>query len=232
MQPRIRRPRHWAAISVIVIAPPFLSATALAQPGAFNYPPIGEAILSAELVFDTAELNAHRFLAGVEINHVELVDVAGVADDEDLSSAIFGVSSFPAPPLVDQPPAATGLLAAAVSPTFFPALTGGSVGLRATLTDSVDAAFAIDTIMLLIVTASATIDAHYGSLNDGFGLGIPDGGFLPGPLPASLPPGSTGTGFDETISGKSINVVPEPATAALAALACLCGLRRRAPQRS
>ncbi|MCG3126915.1 MAG: hypothetical protein CHACPFDD_01770 [Phycisphaerae bacterium] len=218
-----RGPAGWLAAAIVLVAP----AVAAAQPGAFNYPPIGEAILSAEFVLDTAELNAHRFFAGLEINHVELVDVAGVLAAEDLSTALFGVSAFPAPPLVDQPPTATGLLVAGVSPAFFPALAGGSVGLRAVLTDSIDAAFAIDTIRLHIVTALTTIDAHYGSANDGFGLGIPDGGFLPGPLPASLPPGSTGTGFDETISTKSINVVPEPAAIACGVAAYAWLLRRR-----
>jgi hypothetical protein len=58
-------------------------------------------------------------------------------------------------------------------------------------------------------TITAFMDA-----NNGFGVGVPDGGSLPGPLPQSLPPGGTGTGFDESNSRKSIHdePIPEPAS--------------------
>ena len=63
------------------------------------------------------------------------------------------------------------------------------------------------------MTASGTFSDYYGSPPTGFGLGIPVGGNLSGPLPDSLP--YTGTGFDEAISGKSIFAVPEPDIALL-----------------
>ena len=91
--------------------------------------------------------------------------------------------------------------------------------------------FAMDVIALTIVTDTETIESYYGwpvgSENNGFGIGIPDGGDLPDVLPDSIPIGATGTGFDETISSKSILAIPEPATLSLLALGGPLTIRRR-----
>src|SRR5262249_7685057 len=97
---------------------------------------------------------------------------------------------------------------------FFPELATGSVGVSATFTDTSDGLFAIDFLSLAITTASGTTTAFIGS-NNGFGIGLPLGSPLPLPLPFSIPVGATRTGFDETISSKSLfdpPAVPEPST--------------------
>jgi hypothetical protein len=61
------------------------------------------------------------------------------------------------------------------------------------------------------------------------GIGLADAQDLPDVSPNSNPVGATGTGFDETISSKSILAIPEPATAgvpAIAGLLAICRLGR------
>jgi hypothetical protein len=195
---------------------------ARAQP-AFNYTPIGGPILNASLSINFAGLTANRFVGTTEVNHLQLWAPSGVTS-LDLSTALFGNSPWPSPPLVNQGPSQTGFVSANISPSFFPILQSGQVGLTALFTDTGDGWFAIDTIELNITTSSGTITSWYGSAPDGFGLGIPPGGNLPGPLPGSL--GFTGTGFDEAISSKYISVIPEPGACAVLGLGVALLLRR------
>jgi hypothetical protein len=96
-------------------------------------------------------------------------------------------------------------------------------------TDTNDALFAIDFLSLTIETANESIEAFHGwpigDENNGFGLGIPDGGNLPSPMPGVLMP--TGTGFDEEISSKSIHIIPEPLSVYALVIGLAVMLRRR-----
>ena len=124
-------------------------------------------------------------------------------------------------------PLETGIFSVSIDSLFFPALAGGSIGLNALFTDTVDAMFAIDFVSLTVETSVTTIESFYGwpvgSENNGFGIGLVDGGDLPAPQPGVLSP--TGTGFDETISSKSI--VPEPTTLCLLGLGGLALIKNR-----
>lgn len=192
----------------------------------FDYGPIEDSIASAELVFDVAGLQANRTYLGYELNFARLHSLDLTREMVDLSDQMFGTDPFPIPPLVNLGPMQTAHISADVPPSFFDALATGRVALEALLTDTGDQKFAIDTALLQITTATRdVITATYGSPNDGFLHGIPDGGDLPSPVWEFLPAGSTHTGFDETISSKYI--VPEPGSAALlAAFALAAGLGR------
>ena len=89
----------------------------------------------------------------------------------------------------------------------------------------------MDVISLTIVTDMETIESYYGwpagDENNGFGIGLLDGEDLREPLPDSIPIGATGTGFNETISSKTILAILEPATLLLLALGGLLTIRRR-----
>jgi hypothetical protein len=177
-------------------------------------------------------MNAHRYVGDHETNFAVLVDcdTPHGLPDYDLSDDLFGTSPSPGDPQVDMGPLETGWISAEIESSFFPALAGGNVGLRALFTDTVDAMFAVDFVGLTIVTDTGVVESHYGwpvgDENNGFGIGLADGGDLPAPLPESLPPGSTGTGFDETISSVSILAIPEPGGLALLALSGLALVRR------
>ncbi len=201
---------------------------------AFQYPDVTDPILSASFSVDFAAMNAHRTLAGFEMNFVQLVDSKssdGLLADLDLSDDLFGTAAFPDPPLIDMGPLETGIVSASIDASFFPALAGGDVGLKALFTDTVDAKLAIDFIALTIVTSTSTIESYYGwpvgNENNGFGIGLSDGGDLPSPLPDSIPVGATGTGFDETISSLSILAIPEPTTLSMLLFGGLMALKRR-----
>lgn len=199
---------------------------------AFEYDPIGAPIISATFTVDVASLVAHRTVSGNEVNWAVLVDPAGAIEPLHLSDDLFGMSAWPAVADVNQGVLETGLLSAAIDPSFFPVLANGQVGLQALFTDTDDAKFAIDFISLTIETSTESIESFYGfpagNENNGFGIGLMDGDDLPSALPGSLPIGATGTGFDETISSKGINVVPEPATLSMIALCGLALMTRRA----
>ncbi len=217
-----------AAVCVLLFSGP---AGALADI-AFQYDQITEPIVSAAFTVDFAAMNAHRSASGFELNYAFLVDCnpGGGLLDFDLTDELFGTASPPDDPLVNMGPLETGWVSADIDSTFFPALSGGNVGLRALFTDTVDAMFAMDFISLTIETDVGTIESHYGwpvgNENNGFGIDLPDGGDLPEPLPDSLPAGSTGTGFDETISSKSILAIPEPAALSLLVFGGLLAIRR------
>jgi hypothetical protein len=182
-----------------------------AAAGPFKFGRITESIVSATFTVDFAALTAHRFIGGVEVNGVKLLGTGGTA--LDLSADLFGSADLLRdPPLLDQGVLRTGIVAASVPLWFFPQLATGRVGIDAVFTDTFDALFAMDFISLRIVTVTRTIEAFMDS-NNGFGIGLPDGGVLPTPLPTSIPAGATGVGFDETISSKSIHTdVNEPLT--------------------
>lgn len=187
---------------------------------AFEYGPVGEPIQSATFRIDLAGLNAPVFLAGHQINMAMLVTLDGAS--YDMTPDLFGGALSLAP---DQ----SQVFEAAIDPSFFGALMSGRMGLWATLTDTDDASFAIDYISLTIETGSGMIESFYGSANDGFGIGVADNGSLPGAVMDVLPVGSTGTGFDESVSSKSIHVVPAPGVcgAMLAGLGAFARRRRR-----
>jgi hypothetical protein len=209
-----------------------VSSTALAGI-AFQYDEITEDIVSASFSVDLAAMNAHRSIGENEMNFVLLVDCnpGGGLLDFDLSDDLFGVASPPDAPLIDMGPLETGIVSVGIDASVYPALAGGNVGLWALFTDTVDAMFAMDFISLTIETASDTTESFYGwpvgNENNGFGIGIPDGGDLPSPLPDSIPAGATVTGFDETISSKSILAIPEPATLSLLLFGGIVALSRK-----
>ena len=218
-----------ASVTIVVFLSMGLSARADV---AFSYDSITQPIVSASLSVDFAALRAHRYIGETEVNFVRLVDVTGGLGELDLSDDMFGVSTWPDEPQVDMGPQETGWKSADIDASFYPALTGGRLGLRALFTDTDDAMFAIDCIILsLELEGEEYVYAYYGwpidNANDGFGIELPDGGDLPGPLPDMLPAGTTGTGFDETISSKSIYAVPEPTSLALLGLGVALYLTRR-----
>lgn len=219
------------AIMFILFASTFLSAgenAAQASPvGAFNYPPIADPIVSATFSVDFAALTANRTLFGQEVNTARLIDLGSGLPDFDLSDDLFGTAAFPSPPLIGMGSLGTGIVSANIDPLFFPALTSGHVGLWSLFTDTDDGLFAIDFISLTIDTSNQTIVAFHGSDNNGFGIALPDGGTLPSALPTSISIGATGTGFDESISSKSIHVIPEPGTIAFLATGVLWWISRR-----
>lgn len=202
-----------------------LSATLSAAGPAFNYGAISDPIVSATFSMDVAELTAHEFIGPSQVNWVTLIDVSTGLPNDDLSGLIFGGVAYPGAPVVNLGPTQTAVISAPVNPAFYPALASGAVGLWATLTDTGDGVFAIDTLTLTITTTTATIMSHYGSADDGFGLGVPDNGNLPAALPGGLAP--TGTGFDEPVHSKSIYSVPEPGTLVMLGLAGAVALFRR-----
>ena len=199
---------------------------------AFQYEEITEPIISATFTVDFAAMNAHRTIGENEMNYAILVDCnsGGGLPDFDLSDDLFGTTTPPEDPQVDMGVLETGWISAEIDSSFYPALAGGSVGLKALFTDTVDSKFAMDFISLNIETSSNMTESYYGwpvgSENNGFGIGLNDGDDLPEPLPDSLPIGTTGTGFDETISSMSILAIPEPATLILLAIS-MFALRRR-----
>jgi hypothetical protein len=193
----------------------------------FTYEPISEAIVSATFNADFGALTAHRTVGGIQVNMAILLGVGG--RELDLSTALFGTADLLAGPAqLDQGALGTGIFSIPIDPSFFPAIAAGSVGLWAAFTDTSDGLFAIDFLSLEIVTATRTLSALMDA-NNGFGIGVPDGGPLPAALPISLPPGRTGTGFDESISSKSIHdePIPEPASFVLFGTALLTGIARR-----
>jgi hypothetical protein len=194
-------------------------------------PPPGE-ILSASLAFDVAALTAHRYVGAYEVNHVELVDPTGGIAPASLSHSLFGEAAFGEPAEFDQGTLQTGLLTASIGAEFYPVLATGEVDLRAVLTDTYDSMFALDAIWMIIETSGdEVIEPLFQNgdppplANNGFGIGLPDGGELADPLPISIPAGATGTGFDETIASKSI--VPEPGSLLLFGLLGMAVSRRR-----
>ncbi len=95
--------------------------------GSFLYPPIpSEPILSATLTINIGGLYGNRFLFGEEENSAVLL--APGFSPLDLSSALFGTSSFPNPPLVNLANDETEIIGAALPSWFFPALRGGDIG--------------------------------------------------------------------------------------------------------
>ena len=182
--------------------------------GRFSYPPIVEPIVSATFSGDFAALVAHRTVAGVEMNFTQLYDPAAPTTVVDLSDDLFGTAAWPAPAKVSQGDLETGRVSAEIPASFYPVLASGEVGVAFRYTDTDDAMFAIDCLILQVRTASRPllIDLYgwpQGDENNGFGIGLEDGEDLPAALPGPLPVGATGTGFDETISSKS-EPIPEP----------------------
>ena len=188
--------------------------------------------MSATFSVDFAAMNAHRTVSGYETNFVQLVDcnAGGGLPDHDLSNDLFGTAAWPDTPQVDMGVLETGWISADIDSGFYPALAGGKVGLRALFTDTVDAMFALDCLILSIeLEGEEFVHAYYGwpvgNENNGFGIDLADGGDLPAPFPGVLEP--TGTGFDEEISSKAIYAVPEPAGIPLLGLGAVFGLCRR-----
>jgi len=221
-----------ARLSVIAVCGLALQTAPTARAStAFDFGPIAEPITSATFSVDLAAMNAHRSVAGFEMNFVQLIDILGGLSVFDLSDELFGLATPPDAPEIDMGQVETGWASADIDASFFPALAGGSIGLRALFTDTVDGMFAMDCILLTVETGTSTIESYYGwpvgDENNGFGIGLADGADLPGPLPGSIPVGATGTGFDETITSKAIYAVPEPATFWLLGAGCVALERRR-----
>jgi hypothetical protein len=219
------------SVRAIVLAAGLVSLCSIAVVKAdydgFVYEPITEPILSATFSADLAALVAHRTVLEQEVNFAQLLDLSTGMEPLDLSDELFGTAAWPDEPDLNMGLLETGWSSAEIDPLFFPALESGHVGIYALFTDTDDSLFAIDTLILTIETARGTVQAFYGTPvggeNNGFGIGLADGGDLPSAFPGVLD--ETGTGFDEEISSKIVGV-PEPGTLAL--LACLTlGLLRR-----
>jgi len=230
----MKRRASLSKFSVISLLLLFSAVTASAGTAAFTYDPIpvGD-IVSAAFSVDFAALTAHRYVGGDEVNYCKLIGLGGSLPDYDLSDDLFGTEAFPDPwPTIDMGPLETGWVSADIDSSFFAVLATGEVGLDALFTDTDDAMFAVDFISLTISgTGFDEVISPYGypvgNENNGFGIDLPDGGDLPAPLPDSIPAGSTGTGFDECISSKSIHAVPEPTTLIFLGLGSLALLRRK-----
>ena len=194
--------------------------------GAFSYVPIVEPIVSASFGGNFAALTAQRNIGPFETNFMRLTDMEGFIPTTDLSDALFGPVN--SPPVLDQGQFGTGLIEAPIDPAFFPALSRGNIGLIGLLSDTFDSAFAIDYLRLNIVTIDTTYTFYYGSTPNGFGIGLPPGTPLPGPVFQLLPYYPPGHGFDGTIGSKYF-LVPSPGAAVLAlgALAAATARRRR-----
>lgn len=193
----------------------------------FFYTPISDGILSASFNADFAALTAHRTIAGEQVNKLILTALDGTV--LDLSDGFYGNSELLLgdTPKIDQGPLDTGIFSVAIPTSFFPALQAGEVGLLFLATDTNDGLFAIDYLSLEINTTAGTVESFIDT-NDGFKIGIPDGGSLPSPLPFSIAAGATGTGFDEAISSKlHENKLPEPGSGALLGIGLLAGLLQR-----
>jgi hypothetical protein len=186
----------------------------------FLYPPIpSEPILSATLTVNIGGLYGNRFLFGEEENSAVLLAPGFLP--LDLSSALFGTSSFPDPPLVNLANDETEIIGAAIPPWFFPALRGGVIGYSFLFSDTGDGIFALDYIDLRIVTPSGAIDSFLGPATC-FGAGsLPCPASTSGAVDVSnLPPNATG--FDEPIANISLiseppasSSVPEPSSTTL-----------------
>lgn len=206
-------PARWMAAGVLWACAVALVPTAAGGFVGFEYDPIAGDIESASFSLDVAELTAHRYVGETEVNRVILMDEFGV-ERLSLSPDLFGESEYPDPAQVALGTQETQVLTVAIDASFYPVLQSGRVGLYAMLTETYDSMFAIDSVWLTIETAGKSrIEPYYGSPNDGFLHGIPDNGSLPEPAIVYLPPGSTETGFDETIAAKVI--IPEPGALAL-----------------
>jgi hypothetical protein len=212
-----------AGVLVLIAMP-----TASAAEFEYDAIPPGD-IVSATFSADFAALVAHRYVGDVEVNHLTLFDLNAGLPPLDLSDSFFGTAAWPDSPLIDMGLLETGWRAVDIDSSFFPALESGSVAAGFLFTDTDDALFAMDTLILTIETPTRTIVESYygwpiGDENNGFGLGLLDGADLPAPFPGVLDP--TGTGFDEEISSKY--EVPEPTSLALLVCATLAWrLRRR-----
>ena len=239
MDPHSRRvlPLVTATISVTILAMLYAAAPSRAH-AAFVYGPVSEPIVSATFSGDFAALVAHRTVGGFEVNHVTLIDPLGGVPDLLLSDEFFGSAELLSgeTPKINQGPLETGVVSASIPSSFFPVLQQGLVGLSFLGTDTDDGLFAIDFLALAIETTSGTVTSFIDPDN-GFGIGLPNGGTLSVPLPISIPVEATGRGFDEAISSKSIEDVPVPEPAAMILLGlglgllCLCTQSHVFPRR-
>src|SRR5580700_310510 len=112
-----------------------LLLSALTAKADFQFAPISQPILSADLSTNLAALNANRFVFGIEVNSLSLV---GLGQSVNLSDALFGSSSFPDTPKINQAPNKTGIFSVALPSSFFTALATGDIGLNALITDTQD----------------------------------------------------------------------------------------------
>ena len=165
-------------------------------------------------------------MGGNQVNMVTMFDVS----PNNLGSVYLTSQLFGGGGALDLGTQGTAVFDLTIPAPFRPALDYGRVGLWITLTDTSDAAFAIDFISVAIARGASVNEFFYGSQNDGFGRGLPDFGLLPQAVQTFLPPNSTGRGFDETVASKSIHViidVPAPGAIAVAAAAFAATAPRR-----
>lgn len=209
----------------------WLGAPWLASPaaGAFLYSPIDEAIEAAYFRLDVAELHAAREFAGVQVNKAMLIDPRGAGlGMYDLTDDLFGAPM--AGTNITLGAMQTGVFEVEIDPAFFPALETGRIGLWCTITDTDDGWFGIDYMSLFIETESDTHEVFFAGFgNDGFMIAPnppADNAALSAAFRTLRPHGSSGTGFDEAVSSKSIHVVPGPGVGGLA-LAAAAGRKRK-----
>lgn len=220
--PQAKPARHfYSCLGMPLLAVALLLLPARPAEAGFYYTPIIEPIINAHFSADFAALVAHAYVAGEQVNVLQLMGANG--DVLDLSAAFFGTSDLlnGDTPLINLGPLQTQVFSVDIPASFFPALTGGHLGLFFLATDTDDGLFAMDFLSLSITTASGITQSFIDS-NDGYKIGLADNADLPATLPDSLPIGATDSGFDESITSKSIrNDVPEPASLLLILVAVL-----------
>src|SRR5262245_20505006 len=118
------RVRNLSLVAAMLISSGWFPTPAVAD--TLTYAEITDPIISASFAGDSAALTAHRFVAGFEVNSVELVDVGGIFGILNLSDSFFGTAdALLDPAVIDQGLLGTGLISAAIDPSFYPALASG-----------------------------------------------------------------------------------------------------------
>jgi hypothetical protein len=198
--------------------------------GGFSFDAPTTDILNATFRADFAELTAAREILGTPVNTAMLIDPrSGGLGMLDITQDLFGPVAGPL--TIGLNPMQTGVFEVEIDSAFFPALATGNVGLWALFTDTDDGWFGIDFLSLLIETETETFEVFFqGKENDGFMIDPnppADGAALSAPFRTLRPFGSSGTGFDEAVSSKSIHVVPAPGVGVVLAMGGLGMMRRR-----
>lgn len=225
MNTQHRTPRQAALRATLVLG----TLATLAIPAAATPIPSGS-ISGASFKIDLAAFTGARTVNGVEVNRARLYDLTGGGLVFDMSDALFGAPGSPA--AINQGTLTSDVITIQIPAAFYPAMLNGMIGFSATFTDTFDNMFAIDFLSIVVDDGAQIFEAEYGTGgNDGYGIGLFDGQNLPGTLASGVLT-QNGSGFDERIASKSMNIVikiPAPGSGAglLTGAALLLRRRRR-----